>query len=79
MSELLNKAFEAVAKLSQAEQDAIARQLLARIGGAHRRKRSPEQIRKAFDDARSRLTELPVLDPRTPDEILGYGEDGLPK
>jgi len=25
-----------------------------------------------------RIARLPVLDPRTPDEILGYGEDGLP-
>ena len=33
MTELLNKAFEAVAKLSQLEQDAIARELLARIDG----------------------------------------------
>ena len=25
-----------------------------------------------------RFRELPVLDPRTPDEILGYDENGLP-
>lgn len=25
-----------------------------------------------------RLARLPVLDARTPDELLGYGEDGLP-
>ena len=25
-----------------------------------------------------RVARLPVLDPRTADEIIGYGEDGLP-
>lgn len=25
-----------------------------------------------------RLAHLPILDPRTADEIVGYGEDGLP-
>lgn len=79
MTELLNKAFEAVAQLSQAEQDAIARQLLARVGGTHQRQRSAGQIHQAFEDARSRLSGLPVLDHRTPEAILGYGEDGLPK
>ena len=28
---------------------------------------------------RRRCTELPVLDPRTPEEIIGYDELGLPR
>jgi antitoxin VapB len=28
---------------------------------------------------RRRCAELPVLDPRTPEEIIGYDEDGLPQ
>lgn len=38
---------------------------------------TPERQREVealFD----RLARLPVLDPRTPDEIIGYGADGLP-
>ncbi len=27
----------------------------------------------------SRIRERPVLDPRTPDQIIGYGDDGVPR
>jgi antitoxin VapB len=38
---------------------------------------SPER-RAEVDALFDRLTRLPVLDARSPDEILGYGPDGLP-
>jgi len=42
-----------------------------------------EAPRKSFDRAAieaalARLKKLPVLDERTPDDILGYDENGLP-
>ncbi|MGA8298194.1 MAG: type II toxin-antitoxin system VapB family antitoxin [Terriglobales bacterium] len=32
-----------------------------------------------IEDLLRRVDTLPVLDPRTPDEILGYDKDGLPR
>ena len=40
--------------------------------------RDPAQIEKALREIGERCSKLPVLDDRTADEILGYGEDGLP-
>ena len=39
-----------------------------------------EQRRRiaAMREFARKFQEAPVLDPRTPDEILGYGENGLP-
>jgi antitoxin VapB len=34
--------------------------------------------RKKLDEILARFDALPVLDPRSPDEILGYDEFGLP-
>jgi antitoxin VapB len=40
---------------------------------------SPKPIdRKKLDAILARFDALPVLDPRSPDEILGYDEFGLP-
>ena len=49
--------------------------LLPRTPARHR---TPQQIDAAFQLAIARLAPLPVLDPRTPDEIIGYDEHGLP-
>ena len=38
----------------------------------------PESARAAIREIQESLAKLPVLDPRTPDEILGYDEFGLP-
>jgi antitoxin VapB len=40
--------------------------------------RDPGQIEEALRAIGERCSKLPVLDDRSPDEILGYGEDGLP-
>ena len=51
-----------------------ARERLERLRGtvpSERRKHEIDRIVK-------RISALPVLDRRTPDEILGYGPDGLP-
>ena len=46
---------------------------LARIGHSQ-----PPQRENDIDDLFQRLAEMPVLDGRSADEIIGY-EDGLPK
>jgi antitoxin VapB len=38
----------------------------------------PESTRAAIREIQESLAKLPVLDSRTPDEILGYDEFGLP-
>ena len=37
-----------------------------------------EHQRKSVDELLGRVDALPTIDPRTPDEILGYDEHGLP-
>lgn len=40
--------------------------------------RSAEERRAAIDEISRRCAAMPVLDDRTPDEIVGYDENGLP-
>lgn len=39
---------------------------------------TPELRRQAIERIQREVARLPILDDRSPDEILGYGEDGLP-
>jgi antitoxin VapB len=39
--------------------------------------KSKEEIIARIEEITSRLAELPVLDTRTPDEIIGYNEHGF--
>jgi antitoxin VapB len=41
--------------------------------------RSPSRIRAAARALQDEIRKLPVLDPRTPDEIIGYDDHGLPR
>jgi hypothetical protein len=38
-----------------------------------------EHQRKSVDELLRRVDALPTIDPRTPEEILGYDERGLPR
>ena len=35
-------------------------------------------LEKQVEDLLLRIDQLPILDPRSADEIVGYDEDGLP-
>ena len=48
---------------------------LRRIGGAARRAALLEDLAAS----RRRWSKMPVLDSRSPDEIIGYDENGLPR
>jgi antitoxin VapB len=75
------------------ETERLARQLAARTGETitvatrraieERLKRTGAQARKAalledMEAMQRRLSALPVLDDRRPDEIIGYDENGVP-
>lgn len=51
-----------------------ARERLERLRGAVPRERRKQEMMRIAE----RSAQLPVLDDRTPDEILGYDENGLP-
>jgi antitoxin VapB len=53
--------------------DAVVASLEVRLELERRRRRSV-----GVDDIVERFARLPVLDARPPDEILGYGADGIP-
>ena len=80
--------------LKDRETDSLARQIASLTGeslteavrGALRLRLREEQLKRgqpawndsAIDEIIERFARLPLLDSRTDDEILGYGEDGLP-
>jgi len=53
--------------------DVVVASLEARLDAERRRRRSHD-----LDDIVERFSQLPVLDERHPDEILGYDQHGLP-
>jgi len=42
-------------------------------------KRNPDEILRRIKEISDRCAALPVLDDRTPDEIIGYDEFGVPR
>jgi antitoxin VapB len=57
--------------------DAVLNALRERLRRERGRVRGP-RLRDTIDAIRRRCAALPVLDPRSPDEILGYDGDGVP-
>jgi antitoxin VapB len=57
---------------------AIEQALRERLERLRRRQRAPVLIERLLEIA-NRVAALPRLDNRTPDEILGYDENGLPR
>jgi antitoxin VapB len=56
--------------VTQARRDRLARL---------RRERTKRRLADEFDEIAPHCARLPVRDPRTADEILGYDEHGLPR
>jgi len=57
--------------------DAVINSLRERLQRETGRRSAPS-LREDLRRIRRRFSELPVLDDRSPDEILGYDENGLP-
>ena len=59
--------------------EAVTRALEERLGRFRRRSEAEVQARRrAMIEVIEEIKKLPVLDPRSPDEIIGYDEHGLP-
>ena len=70
---------EALARLAgETKTEAVTRALRDRLARL-RRERSGRRLADELDDIARHCAGLPVKDSRTPDEILGYDEHGLPR
>jgi antitoxin VapB len=70
---------ETLAKLTgETKTEAVTQALRDRLARV-RRDRSRRRLADELDEIARHCSRLPVLDPRTPDEILGYDEHGLPR
>lgn len=70
---------EAVARLAgETKTEAVRLALRDRLERL-RRDRSARRLADELDDIARHCAALPVKDARTPDEILGYDERGLPR
>jgi antitoxin VapB len=70
---------EALVKLTgETKTEAVTRALRDRLARV-RRERAQRRLADELDEIAHRCARLPVRDPRSPDEILGYDEHGLPR
>ena len=58
--------------------EAVTKALRDRLGRV-KRDRVERSLKDELLAIANRCAALPVLDPRTPDEIIGYDENGLPR
>lgn len=73
------KLAEALAKLTgETKTEAVTQALRDRLARL-RRERTRRRLADELDEIALHCSRLPVLDARTPDEILGYDEQGLPR
>jgi antitoxin VapB len=69
---------EIAAKTGESLTDAIRKALEERLDRLQNQRRS-QILASQLEEILSRVDQLPVLDSRSPDEILGYDEHGLPR
>lgn len=58
---------------------AVRKALAERLEREQRKRGRKKRLADVLDEIALECSRLPVLDPRSPDEILGYDEDGLPR
>jgi len=71
-------AAELAARTGETKTEAVLKALRDRLARV-RRQRPKRRLADELDGIARRCASLPVLDRRTPDEILGYDEGGLPR
>jgi antitoxin VapB len=69
---------EIAAKTGESLTGAVQKSLEERLERLKNNRRS-QALATQLDDILRRVDEMPDLDSRTPDEIIGYDEDGLPR
>lgn len=65
-------------ELSEETGEPVPEAVLAALRDQLIRKREVARKMKATQEIQRRYAALPILDLRTPDEILGYDENGIP-
>jgi antitoxin VapB len=73
-----NLAREVAAKTGESLTGAIQKSLEERLERLKTNRQS-QNLAAQIDDILERVDAMPDLDPRTPDEIIGYDDDGLPR
>ena len=69
---------ELARRTGETKTEAVIKALRDRLGRI-RRQRPRRRLADQLEEIARACSQLPVLDRRTPDEILGYGDDGLPR
>jgi antitoxin VapB len=69
---------ELASRTGESLTDAIQKSLEERLERLKQQRRSP-LLSTQLEDILRRVDQLPILDSRTPDEIVGYDEHGLPR
>ncbi len=64
-------------KTGESLTEAIQKSLAERLDRLKRQRKS-HILRDQLEDILQRVDKLPVLDPRPPEEIIGYDDNGLP-
>jgi antitoxin VapB len=65
-------------KTGESLTDAVIQALRERLDREEARRRGPA-LRREIEAIRKRCASLPVLDSRSPEEIVGYDDRGLPR
>ena len=70
---------EALAKLTgETKMEAVTKALRGRLARL-RRERSQRRLADELDEIALHCASLPVLDSKSPEEIIGYDKNGLPR
>ena len=70
---------ELAEKTGESVTEAIVTSLRERLQRERSKRKSSFRLRDEIRSIGARCATLPVLDPRSPDEILGYDAHGLPR
>ena len=71
-------AAELARETGETKTEAVTKALRDRLSRVRRDRSPPRGLAHELNEIRRRCAALPVVDDRTPDEILGYDERGLP-
>lgn len=70
---------ELAERTGESVEDAVMNAIRERLRRKQQASPSGPRLRDEIRAIAARCASLPVLDSRSPDEILGYDEDGLPR
>jgi antitoxin VapB len=71
-------AAELAKQTGETKTEAVIKALRDRLDRV-RRERSKRRLQDVLEEIAEHAAKLPELDPRSPDEIIGYDENGLPR